>query len=127
MRVGTAIPRGLASTVPLLIALVGCGARSATPDGSVGGAGVGGPTASGGTAADGSRWVESLDFKAFQADANVVRDGTLAPAARLRWNYSPGCRGVQPPRRTSTRCQFEPVQNQLDVRWDDPYTTPIRR
>ena len=76
---------------------------------------------------DGSRWVESLDFKAFQADANVVRDGTLAPAARRRFNYSPGCRSVQPPRRTSTRCQFEPVQNQLSVRWDDPFTTPIRR
>ena len=77
--------------------------------------------------ADGSRWVESLDFKALQADANVVRDGKLAPAARRRWNYSPGCHGVQPSRRTSTRFQFEPVQNQLDVRWDDPYTTPIRR
>jgi hypothetical protein len=77
--------------------------------------------------ADGSRWVESLDFKATPTDANVVRDGTLTPAARRRWNHSPGCRGVQPPRRTSRRCQFEPVQNQLDVRWDDPYTTPIRR
>ena len=77
--------------------------------------------------ADGSRWIESLDFKALQADANVVRDGKLAPAARRRWNHSPGCHGVQPSRRTSTRCQFEPVQNQLDVRWDDPYTTPIRR
>jgi hypothetical protein len=77
--------------------------------------------------ADGSRWVESLDFTPFEADANVVRDGKLTSAARRRWNYSPGCRGVQPPRRTSTRCQFEPLQNQLDVRWDDPYTTPIRR
>ena len=46
---------------------------------------------------DGSRWVESLDFKALQADANVVRDGALAPAARRRWNYSPGCHSVQPP------------------------------
>jgi hypothetical protein len=76
---------------------------------------------------DGSRWIESLDFKALQTDANVVRDGKLAPAARRRWNYSPGCHGVQPPRRTSTRCQFEPVAVQVDVRWDDPFTTPIRR
>jgi hypothetical protein len=77
--------------------------------------------------ADGSRWVESLDFTTYQPDANVVRNGTSTPAARRRWNYSPGCHGVQPPRRTSTRCQFEPIQNQLEVRWDDPYTTPIRR
>ena len=77
--------------------------------------------------ADGSRWVESLDFKALQTDANVVRDGKLTSAGRRRWNYSPGCHGVQPPHRPSTRCQFEPIQNQLDVRWDDPYTTPIRR
>ena len=49
MRFGTAIPRGLASIVPLLMALVGCGARSATQHGSVGGSGVGGPTASGGS------------------------------------------------------------------------------
>jgi len=77
--------------------------------------------------ADGSRWVESLDFNNWQPDANVVRGGQLAPAARRRWNYSPGCRGVQPSRRTSTRCQFEPVANQLDVLWNDPYTTPIRR
>ena len=77
--------------------------------------------------ADGSRWVESFDFKTFQADANVVRDGKLTSAARRRWNQSPGCQGVQPPRRTTTKCQFEPIQNQLDVRWDDPYTTSIRR
>ena len=49
MRFGTAIPRGLASIVPLLMALVGCGARSTTQHGSVGGSGVGGPTASGGS------------------------------------------------------------------------------
>ena len=47
MRFGRAIPRGLASIVPLLMALVGCGARSTTQHGSVGGSGVGGPTASG--------------------------------------------------------------------------------
>ena len=76
---------------------------------------------------DGSRWVEALDFLYYQPDANVVRAGTLTRAGRLRWNYSPGCRNAQPPRRTSTACQFEPVQNQVGVRWDDPYTTPIRR
>lgn len=77
--------------------------------------------------ADGSRWVEALDFHYYMPDANVVRAGKLTPAGRLRWNFSPGCRDVHPPRRTSTTCQFEPVQNQLGVRWDDPYTTPIRR
>jgi hypothetical protein len=76
---------------------------------------------------DGSRWIESVDFHYYQPDANVVRDGKLTPAGRLRWNLSPGCRDVHPPRRTSTSCQFEPIQNQLDVHWDDPYTTPIRR
>jgi len=79
------------------------------------------------TMADGSRWVEALDFFYYQPDAKVVRAGTLTPAGRLRWNYSPGCRDVHPPRRTSTACQFEPVQHQLAVLWDDPYTTPIRR
>ncbi len=76
---------------------------------------------------DGSRWVESLDFTTYQPDANVLRNGTLTPASRRRWNYSPGCHDVQPPHRTTTSCQFEPSQNQLEVRWDDPYTTPIRR
>lgn len=75
---------------------------------------------------DGSRWVEMLDFHYFQPNANVVRDGKLASAYRLRWNYSPGCRDVHPARRTSTRCQFEPIVGQLGVHWDDPYTTQIR-
>lgn len=76
---------------------------------------------------DGTRWLEELDFHYYQLDAKVVRAGTVTPVARRRWNYSAGCRGVEPARRTSTACQFEPVQNQLDVRWHDPYTTPNRR
>ena len=77
---------------------------------------------------DGSRWIEAIEFwssVAYMADANVVRNGQLTPARRLRWNRSPGCRGLPFPRRTSSRCRFEPVDNQLSVYWDDPFTTPI--
>ena len=44
MRFGAAIPRGLATITPLLLALGGCGSNSATQQGSVGSAGVGGTT-----------------------------------------------------------------------------------
>jgi len=74
---------------------------------------------------DGSRWVETLDFHYFEPDANVVREGKLTSVRRLRSNYSPGCRDVHPGRRTSKRCQFEPIVN-LGADWDDPFTTPIR-
>lgn len=76
---------------------------------------------------DGSRWVESLELGSKTPDANVVRDGKLTPAARLRWNDSPACRMAQPPRRTSHRCQFERTTFQISVRWDDPYVTPNLR
>ena len=74
---------------------------------------------------DGSRWIESLDFHYYLPDANVVRDGKVTAAGRKRWNHSPGCRNVLPARRTRTRCQFEPIGNQLDGGWDDPYTPPL--
>ena len=57
MLFGTAIPRGRATIAPLLMVLVGCGAKSATQHGPVGGSGFGGmtvPTASGGSAGPGS-------------------------------------------------------------------------
>ncbi|HEY7375535.1 MAG TPA: hypothetical protein VIF57_25480, partial [Polyangia bacterium] len=51
MRLGTALLGGHASIVPLLMALVGCGGRSATHDAAVGGSsGAGGRVASGGSA-----------------------------------------------------------------------------
>jgi hypothetical protein len=73
---------------------------------------------------DGSRWVESLVFRAY-TNATVIRNGQPAGAERRRWRYSPGCRALQFPRRTSHRCEFQPQKVELDTHWEDPFTSAI--
>lgn len=79
------------------------------------------------TLPDGSQWVEAIDFHYYLPDGKAVRDGKPTAAGRWRWHHSPGCRGTHQPRRTSTHCRYEPTENELDVDWQDPFTTQIPR
>jgi hypothetical protein len=76
---------------------------------------------------DGSRWVDSLLFRSTFSNATVTRNGQPATAERRRFNYSPGCGAVQVPRRTSRRCEFQPRTFEVEIHWDDPFTTPYPR
>lgn len=76
------------------------------------------------TLPDGSRWVESLLFNLF-TNATVTRNGQPVAAERRRWRYSPGCRALHFPRRTSHHCEFQQQVAELDTHWEDPFISAI--
>ena len=78
--------------------------------------------------ADGSRWIEILDFELGDSDNNarVKRNGTLTGAFRLRWYLSPACEALSLPRHTSQDCEFERPLAAMPVGWHNPLVTPIQ-
>ena len=75
--------------------------------------------------ADGSRWVEIVDFVWTSPNATLARDGVRTRATRYRWNFSPGCAALPLPKHTSQDCEFERPTPMMPLGWSNPLMTPL--
>jgi len=75
--------------------------------------------------ADGSRWVEIVDFSSTEPNATVARDGVPARATRFCWNFSPACEALPLPKHTSQDCEFERPTPMMPLGWSNPLMTPL--